>query len=263
MRAIGLEYHDVVAGDDFDASGFRGASAASYKLTVASFEAHLSAIASRRVHVGRADTLSQMPNGVMPMFFTFDDGGASALHTTSGCLARYGWAGHFLVTTSRIGTQGFLDAAQIRAVREAGHVIGSHSCTHPMRFSALDRRSMLREWSDSREALEQILGASVMVASVPGGYFRRIAAETAAEAGLRTLFTSEPVSTVRSVAGCVVLGRCSIRRTTPPAEAADLASGQLAPRARQWVVWNGKKAVKAAGGRVYLSAREWLFERGA
>lgn len=263
MRAIGLEYHDVVADGDFDASGFPGAAAASYKLTVQHFEAHLRAIASRRVHVARADALSLVPEGTTPVFLTFDDGGASALTTTGLCLAHFGWVGHFLITTSRIGTRGFLDASQLRAVHEAGHVIGSHSCTHPLRFSALDRRSMVREWADSREALEQILGAAVTVASVPGGYFRRVAAMTAAEAGLRTLFTSEPVSSVRTVAGCLVLGRCSIRRATLPEEAADLASVRLAPRARQWVVWNGKKAMKAAGGRAYLSAREWLFERGA
>ncbi|HKT07855.1 MAG TPA: polysaccharide deacetylase family protein [Gemmatimonadaceae bacterium] len=263
MRAIGLEYHDVVAGDDFDASGFPGAAAASYKLTVPSFNAHLRAIAATGVRVARADAMPPATAGTMPVLLTFDDGGSSALSGTSGCLARFGWAGHFLVTTSRIGTHGFLDAAQIRAVHAAGHVIGSHSCTHPLRFSALGRPAMLREWADSRDALEQILGAPVTVASVPGGYFRRIAAETAADAGLRTLFTSEPVSSVRTVAGCTVLGRCSIRRATTPEEAAALAAGQLGPRARQWVVWNAKKAMKAAGGRVYLSAREWLFERGA
>jgi len=263
MRAIGLEYHDVITGEDFDASGFPGAAAASYKLTVPSFDAHMRAIAATGARVARVDAASDTRDGAMPVFLTFDDGGSSAFHGTGACLARFGWAGHFLVTTSRIGTHGFLDAAQIRAVQAAGHVIGSHSCTHPLRFSALGRAAMLREWAESRDALEQILGALVTVASVPGGYFRRIAAETAAEAGLRTLFTSEPVSSVRTIAGCTVLGRCSIRRATPPEEAAALASGQLGPRARQWVVWNGKKAVKAAGGRVYLSAREWLFERGA
>lgn len=263
MRAIGLEYHDVIAGDDFDASGFPGAAAASYKLTVSSFEAHLNAIAAAGVRVVRADALVQATDGRMPVCLTFDDGGASALDGTSGCLSRFGWAGHFLVTTSRIGTHGFLDGAQIRAVHAAGHVIGSHSCTHPLRFSALGREAMRREWVESREALEQILGAAVTVASVPGGYFRRIAAETAADAGLRTLFTSEPVSSVRTIAGCTVLGRCSIRRSTSPAEAAALAAGELGPRARQWIVWNGKKAVKAAGGRAYLATREWLFERGA
>lgn len=262
-RAIGLEYHDVVAGDDFDASGFPGAAAASYKLTVPSFDAHLRAIAATGVRVTRVDLASAATDGAMPVLLTFDDGGSSALHGTSRCLARFGWAGHFLVTTSRIGTLGFLDAAQIRAVHAAGHVVGSHSCTHPLRFSALGRSAMWHEWAESRDALEQILGAPVTVASVPGGYFRRIAAETAAEAGLRALFTSEPVSSVRTIAGCTVFGRCSIRRATTPEEAAALASGQRGPRARQWIVWNGKKAVKAAGGRMYLDAREWLFERGA
>src|SRR6185437_9067657 len=48
MRAIGLEYHDVITGEDFDASGFPGAAAASYKLTVPSFDAHMRAIAATR-----------------------------------------------------------------------------------------------------------------------------------------------------------------------------------------------------------------------
>lgn len=263
MRAMGLEYHDVVAGEDYDTSGFPGAAAASYKLTERSFDAHLGALAAARARVACVDTVSSTESGAIPVFLTFDDGGSSALGGTSRLLARYGWTGYFLVTTSRIGTPGFLDAAQIRAVHDAGHVIGSHSCTHPMRFSALDRGAMFREWKESRDALEQILGVPVTVASVPGGYFRRIAAETAAEAGIRTLFTSEPVAHSRTVGGCQVIGRCSIRRATTPQEAAALATGTMGPRARQWVVWNSKKAVKAVGGRAYLSVREWLFEQGS
>ena len=55
MRCHTLEYHDIVAGDDFEASGFGGASAASYKLGRASFTAHLGAIAAAGVDVGRVD----------------------------------------------------------------------------------------------------------------------------------------------------------------------------------------------------------------
>ena len=39
MRALSLEYHDVVAGDDPDATGFPGAGPASYKMPLAAFEA--------------------------------------------------------------------------------------------------------------------------------------------------------------------------------------------------------------------------------
>ena len=53
---------------------------------------------------------------------------------------------------------------------------------------------MLDEWTKSRSVLEDVLGHDVAIASLPGGYFSPTVAETAAEAGLRVLFTSEPVT---------------------------------------------------------------------
>src|SRR5262245_47304812 len=51
----------------------------------------------------------------------------------------------------------------------------------------------------SRELLRDILGESVTVASVPGGYYGRAVAETAAEAGIRVLFNSEPTTRTQTV----------------------------------------------------------------
>ena len=261
MRCHTLEYHDIVAGDDFEASGFGGASAASYKLGRASFTAHLGAIAAAGLEVGRVDRVG--PRGRAPVLLTFDDGGSGALSAAAPALEPHGWPAHFFVTTGRIGTAGFLDAAGIRALDAAGHVIGSHSRSHPIRFAALARPEMLREWTESRAALEEVLGRPVTVASVPGGYFSRAVAETAAEAGIRLLFTSEPVSRVAEIAGCRIFGRYTLRRGSGPAEAAALAAGRPVARARQWVGWNAKKVVKRLGGRAYLALRERIFERGA
>ncbi len=261
MRAFALEYHDVVAGDDFDASGFPGAAAASYKLTVRQFDEHLAALASSYVPVSGIDVLARPPGGVIPVFLTFDDGGAGALTHALPLLDQRQWKGHFLIATGRIGSQGFLDRSQMVALHRAGHVIGSHSHSHPLRFSALSRREMLAEWTESKHAIDQILGAEVTVASIPGGQYRRVTADVAAEAGYRVLFTSEPVSTVRTVNGCMVVGRYSIRRSSSAAEAAALARGQGGVRERQWIVWNAKKVLKAAGGRTYLAVRERVFER--
>jgi peptidoglycan/xylan/chitin deacetylase (PgdA/CDA1 family) len=264
MRCHTLEYHDIVDGSDFEASGFGGASAASYKLGRATFAAHLDAIAARGARVGRVDAVGGgEARGAAPVLLTFDDGGAGALSAAAPSLERHGWPGHFFVTTGRIGTAGFLDAAGIRALDAAGHVIGSHSCTHPIRFAALSRAEMLREWRESVAALGETLGRPVDVASVPGGYFSAAVAETAAEAGIRLLFTSEPVSRVGEIAGCRIFGRYTLRRASSPAEAAALAAGRPAARARQWLGWNAKKVAKRLGGRAYLALRERIFERGA
>lgn len=261
MRSLGLEYHDVIAGGEFDASGFPGASSASYKLPVRDFTAHLDAIRASGAPVRRVDRVGDAGWGATPLFLTFDDGGAAALSETAPLLESYGWPGHFFIVTGRVGTAGFLDAAGIREIHRRGHLVGSHSCTHPLRFSGLSVHDMIREWKESRSALEEALQAEVTVASIPGGYYRRPAARAAAEAGYRVLFTSEPTTRVWKVDDCLVLGRYSLRRASPPALVTALVTGEGIARGRQWATWNAKKVIKAAGGRVYIALREVVFER--
>jgi peptidoglycan/xylan/chitin deacetylase (PgdA/CDA1 family) len=259
MRCLALEYHDIVRGDP-DASGFPGGAAASYKVDRALFEAHLDAIHRARVTIVSAADLSGAPGG-LPVLFTFDDGGVAAVSETAPALARFGWPGHFFITTGRIGTPGFLRGPEILAMEAAGHVIGSHSVTHPVRFSGLTRSAMLREWRESRDTLSQLLGREVRTASVPGGYFSRAVAETAAEAGFTFLFTSEPTTRIVSVDGCTVIGRFTLRRGSGPAAVKALAVGAPAALAREWGLWNFKKVAKAAALRPYLALRQWLLDR--
>jgi peptidoglycan/xylan/chitin deacetylase (PgdA/CDA1 family) len=261
MHSLGLEYHDVIAGDEFDSSGFPGAASASYKLSNRDFAAHLDAIGATGAYVSRVDGITRMDPHTTPVFLTFDDGGVGALTQTAPLLEARGWVGHFFVVSGRIGTAGFLDPDGIRELHRRGHLVGSHSCTHPLRFSGLSMSDMVREWKDSRTALEDILHARVTTASVPGGYYRTPAAEAAERAGYRTLFTSEPMTRVRQVGECLVHGRYSIRRRSTPAIARALVVGHGAARERQWATWNAKKVIKAAGGNVYLAIREVIFER--
>ena len=108
---------------------------------------------------------------------TVDDGGLSYYTHIADRLEAHGWRGLCFVTTDFIGTRGFLDAAQIRELDARGHVIGSHSTSHPARFSALRARRDAAEWTLSRHVLEDILGHAVDVASVPGGYYSRTVAQ--------------------------------------------------------------------------------------
>jgi peptidoglycan/xylan/chitin deacetylase (PgdA/CDA1 family) len=262
MRCLTLEYHDIVAGNDLEASGFGGASAASYKLSRERFTEHLDAIAAGGARVVRADQL-EAAGADTPVLLTFDDGGSGALTEAAPALERHGWPGHFLVTTGMIGRAGFLDEAGIVALDRAGHLVGSHSCTHPVRFHALSPAAMLREWRESCARLEDLLGKPVTVASVPFGDASRAVVETAAEAGICVLFTSEPVSRVAGTAACRVLGRYTLRRASSAAEAAALALGRPGARARQWAGWSAKRLAKRLGGGAYLALRERIFERGA
>lgn len=256
-RALAIMYHDVVEGDAWDSSGFPGAAAASYKLSRAHFARHLEAVShiTPTIHAPVADQWDQRPG----VFFTFDDGGASFFSPIAGMLEAHGWRGHFFITTDRIGTAGFLTPEQLRELRRRGHVIGSHSCSHPTRMSHLTREQLRQEWTESKRALEDILGEAVTVASVPGGYYSGMVGATAEEAGLRTLFHSEPTSAVSSCGQCRLIGRYVVRRDSAPELSAGLAAGRVGPRFQQWANWKAKKAAKLLAGDLYLSWRAKLL----
>jgi hypothetical protein len=101
----------------------------------------------------------------------------------------------------------------------------------------------------------------VTAASVPGGYYSRQVAEAAVEAGIETLFTSEPTAAVHMVNGCRVLGRYVIMQGMGPEWAAGFATGKMGPRLRQALLWNARRAAKALGGEAYLRVREAILRR--
>lgn len=250
---LAIMYHDVVEEEAWDSSGFPGAAAASYKLTRKDFARHLDAIlqAAPRIHTLLAESWDPTP-GVL---LTFDDGGASSHEPIGEMLEARGWRGHFFIVTDRIGTTGFVSKEQIRDLRRRGHIIGSHSCSHPSRMSQLTAPRLRHEWMESKRILEDILGEPVLVASVPGGYYSKLVGVTADQAGIRTLFYSEPTSVVRLEGGCRLIGRYVVKRGMAPRISAAIATGQLSPRLRQSLQWKTKKVAKWLAGDLYLKGR--------
>jgi peptidoglycan/xylan/chitin deacetylase (PgdA/CDA1 family) len=247
LRALSIMYHDVVESGNYSASGFTDAGADLYKLDRTEFARHLEAI---RTAIGDRE-----------VSLTFDDGGVSAYETVASMLEQYSWRGHFLITTDWIGRPAFLNADQIRELDRRGHVVGSHSCSHPMRIARLSGDQIFGEWKRSTERLAEIVGHPVKVASVPGGYYSRKVAEGAAQAGIETLFTSEPTAHVQVVGGCRVMGRYVVRRGMGPEWSAGFAAGKVAPRLRQALFWKAKRVAKALGGGLYLRVREAMLKK--
>lgn len=260
LRSTALLYHDVIEPGDFTASGFLTPGSNRYKLEKDEFARQLKAIAagSRVKPSTILDLPARLPSSPQPLFLTFDDGGASAFTWIAGALEAYGWRGHFFITTDAIGKPGFMTASQIRQLHERGHVIGSHSATHPSKISACSAEMLFKEWESSVNILSDLLGERVAVASIPGGFYSRQVAEIAALCGIRILFTSEPTRRVWRVGGCQVFGRFSLVRGSSPDVTAALAAGRAAPRIYQRLSWDAKKIAKAAGGSAYARARNRL-----
>ena len=262
MKVAALLYHDVVAGGRYDASGFTGPGAGVYKIDEAAFRQHLDAlaVATHAPPVGVTRAALRAAHDRLPWSLTFDDGGVSA-RAIGELLAARGWIAHFFITGDRIGTAGFVDAADLRALATQGHVIGAHSWSHPRRISTLAYSVIHEEWQRSIGRLTDILGENVTAASVPGGFYTRRVLDAAIDTGVRVLFNSEPVLRARVHRECLVIGRFSIQRDTPAPVAASFANGSLGSRIPQWLAWNLRKAAKRMGGSAYEQGRERLLRK--
>lgn len=251
-QLITLLFHDLYTSHPSE-SGFTGAGADRYKLPIADFRQQLQAIAAVRQDAPvLVSAIPRSPASLPPYAITVDDGGLSYHSMLAPCLAERGWLGHCLVTTNRIGSRGFLHAHHIRELQAAGHLIGTHTETHPPRFDTCSWDQLIKEWAESKARLEDITGECVNVGSVPGGYYSRRVALAARVAGLEILLTSEPQTALWNVDGCQLIGRFTLRRNSPPGLAGKLVQPSVAVQRRQWLAWNAKKILKKSLGNGYV-----------
>jgi len=259
MRAISLAYHGVIGEADEAPAGHKSL----YQLDRQNFHNHILSIRQQTeaITVCSLDCFCRWEEKTR-VFLTFDDGELGAYKYVADELEEHHWRGHFFIITDWIGRRGFLNRQQIRELRSRGHVIGSHSCSHPERMSHLAWDKLVREWSDSRAALSDILGEQIRVASVANGYHSRNVGKAAAAAGIEVLFTSEATAVTSVLDGCLILGRYSIQAHMPPGVSGAIAAGRVWPRWRQTALWKMKKPIKALTGESYIAIRRRLISQG-
>ena len=261
VKAISLLYHDVIRPGEVDASGFLQPGAARYKLEREGFGLHLAAL-NKVLKVNPVTVLDILPSprGGEPLMLTFDDGGISAYTEIIDVLDRYGWKGHFFIPTDYIGHPTFVNKEHIRAIRSRGHVIGSHSISHPERMPNQNLEELVREWTTSINSLSDILGEEVNIASLPNGYYSKKVAEAASLSGVKALFTSEPVRSSWMVDNCRVFGRYAIRSGMGPEASVKFVRGRCWQVYEEYLFWNTRKLAKIVGGEAYLTLRAHLLQ---
>lgn len=259
---INLLYHDVTPAGHEDDSGFSGPGAARYKLTPAEFQSHLERIAktTRRSPLTSTSPEELASTNQPQWTITFDDGGLSALTEIADKLERYGWRGWFFMATDFIGQPTFCSREQILELHQRGHVIGSHSCSHPERISSCSREQLVDEWTRSCRVLEEIIQSPVTTASVPGGFYSKDVARAAVAAGIRVLFNSEPTTKPHHVENALILGRYNVYCGMSADNAASLVKSPLR-RWRQAAFWNMKKVAKVVAGPTYKAIRQRILAR--
>ena len=187
-KNIVLMYHDIVTTID-NKTGFQNPSAFQYKVDVAKFEEQVKA--------------AQGTNTI----FTFDDGGVSFYTEAAPILEKYGKKGIFFISTKYLNTPGFLASEQVKSLDSRGHVIGSHSHSHPTNMSMLNKSEILFEWKESVHILSELLGHPVTIASIPNGYDSNEIIDAACKVGIIELHTSKPIDNEKWHNGCKLVGR--------------------------------------------------------
>lgn len=207
---ISLLLHDVT--DRPETSGFMQPTAFRYKHNTEHFREYLDVVAASGVPVRQLPQTDDC-DGDTCVVFTFDDGGQAA-GIAADMLEDYGWRGSFFVTTDLIGKQGFMQRSQIRELHERGHLVGSHSCSHPDIFRDLPRHQMSYEWSESRKVLQDLLGDDISSVSIPGGDMNDATVEEAENVGYSHIFTSEQRTKPWRVKRARCYGRLAMLNTT-------------------------------------------------
>ena len=124
---------------------------------------------------------------------TIDDGGGSSLDIAD-YLANKNIKAYFFIPTKFIGEKGFLKKDDINKLIEMGHVVGSHSHTHPNPFCELDELIIKQEVIESKKILEEITQQKITTFSVPGGEIRKKTLKILSddELGLEEIYISTP-----------------------------------------------------------------------
>lgn len=208
-KTLSLLYHEVI--DDYSESGFQNKDNLAYMHKREVFERHVE-IFKRNI---------QSNSLIDNYLLTFDDGGKSNLKSAQ-ILEKNDLKGIYFITTNKINSIGFLSSEEVLQLYQSGHVVGSHSHTHPMIFRSLSYSEMLEEWRVSKDILENIVGKTIEYCSIPGGDADAKTYESAAEVGFKFIFDSEPIIEERFVHNAKIFGRFSIKAQTTDAGLVDL-----------------------------------------
>ena len=160
----------------------------------------------------------------------FDDATASQAVART-LLARHGMKATFFVNSGVVGTDGYLDWGQVKALQDQGHEVAGHTVTHP-RLADLPRDEAKREICTGRATL-LARGFQVTNLAYPYGSYNQAVEELAAACGYnsgRTIDGADtgPCPTCPAVGPLRPADPFAIGGATVPTSTVDLAQLQRA-----------------------------------
>lgn len=230
-RKVVLMYHDIVTADDMT-SGFQNESAFQYKVDETVFEEQVKALKGENV------------------VFSFDDGGVSFYTKAAPILEKYGFKGVFFISTGYIGTPGFLSEDQIKELAKGGHIIGSHTHTHPTDLSKLSTEEVVEEWKKSYSILRGLTGKTDIVASIPNGNTSKQGLQLAFNCGYTEIYTSQPTTKVKCKDNYRLIGRYVIHNNMTVQNVVNIVASK-GTQVKLSIKWNMLNIIKKVMGPSY------------
>jgi len=163
-----------------------------------SFGAQMRHLAERGFRVVPLEDLAGPAKSGKRVAITFDDGYLDTYTNAFPILKRYGFPATVFVVTDYLGRTNawepsikvpMMDWGQAREMAGSGISIQSHTCTHPD-VRALPDEVVLREFTNSREKIREMLGSLADHLAYPYGWFDGRIRRLAERAGYRSAWAA-------------------------------------------------------------------------
>jgi peptidoglycan/xylan/chitin deacetylase (PgdA/CDA1 family) len=139
--------------------------------------------------------IADLPRGCVVL--SFDDALASQLRNALPVLSELNVTGMFFVMPGfQDGVHQYMSDAGIRALQDAGQIVGSHTCHHAT-LPLLLPAPMMAELADCKRQIENIIGVPVRYLAYPNGAVNQPVVAAAAQAGFRAAFTTRASAVLR------------------------------------------------------------------
>ncbi len=193
-----LMYHRVLEGTSPESSHGIWVSAQQFASHLASLQRRGFQTITFREYARFLQGEGKLPHN--PIILTFDDGYEDNYRTAFPLLQKFGFSAVIYVVTDMERRTNFWDqdeppaqlmsASQVKELHRSGIEIGSHTVTHP-RLSIAPLENTQCELRNSKDTLEQLLGASVLSFAYPYGELSQNVKDCVGEAGYKFAVASD------------------------------------------------------------------------
>jgi len=226
-----------------------------YSVSVEKFRRQMEwvcALASCRVSEFNPQT--RKPANAQTITITFDDGLLTNYTNALPILKEFGLKAYFFILVGKVGTAGYMNWEQIRELRDAGMIIGSHGMTHRI-LTELNDAELNYELNESKKILEEKLSRAIDYLSIPRGFCNKKVIDKVKQAGYKAVFTSN----LKDNDG-FKFGRIPVRSSWSIAYFARVMKNgpSLKDRAGEWVKGSSKKML---GAKCYDKVRTAVLGR--